>query len=172
MNPAIDPECVFFFNFLSFHIADYECRYPPCTRIERELREFSICGRCQVCLHFHTILGIILMFQSINVFFYQTHNGIRIQINPIKNIHVAIWKYGNVTLFLINAPIVKNTKNARSKSIVIWLIKSTNSAIFAHFTYFESWETDLYHKRSAKTLKGQTLGKILLILSPFIFLYF
>lgn len=25
----------------------YECRYPPCTRIERELREFSICGRCQ-----------------------------------------------------------------------------------------------------------------------------
>lgn len=26
----------------------YECRYPPCTRIERELREFSICGRCQV----------------------------------------------------------------------------------------------------------------------------
>ena len=26
----------------------YECRYPPCTKIERELREFSICGRCQV----------------------------------------------------------------------------------------------------------------------------
>ena len=26
----------------------YECHYPPCTRIERELREFSICGRCQV----------------------------------------------------------------------------------------------------------------------------
>ncbi len=26
----------------------YECRYPPCTRIEKELREFSICGRCQV----------------------------------------------------------------------------------------------------------------------------
>lgn len=26
----------------------YECRYPPCTNIERELREFSICGRCQV----------------------------------------------------------------------------------------------------------------------------
>ena len=26
----------------------YECRFPPCTRIERELREFSICGRCQV----------------------------------------------------------------------------------------------------------------------------
>jgi len=25
----------------------YECRFPPCTRIERELREFSICGRCQ-----------------------------------------------------------------------------------------------------------------------------
>lgn len=25
----------------------YECRYPPCTRIEKELREFSICGRCQ-----------------------------------------------------------------------------------------------------------------------------
>lgn len=30
----------------------YECRYPPCTRIERELREFSICGRCQVTLHY------------------------------------------------------------------------------------------------------------------------
>ena len=28
----------------------YECHYPPCTRIERELREFSICGRCQVSL--------------------------------------------------------------------------------------------------------------------------
>ena len=26
----------------------YECRYAPCTRIEKELREFSICGRCQV----------------------------------------------------------------------------------------------------------------------------
>jgi hypothetical protein len=26
----------------------YECRYPPCTRLEKELREFSICGRCQV----------------------------------------------------------------------------------------------------------------------------
>ena len=26
----------------------YECRNPPCTRMERELREFSICGRCQV----------------------------------------------------------------------------------------------------------------------------
>ena len=26
----------------------YECRHPPCTRIERELRDFSICGRCQV----------------------------------------------------------------------------------------------------------------------------
>ena len=26
----------------------YECRFPPCTRLERELREFSICGRCQV----------------------------------------------------------------------------------------------------------------------------
>lgn len=25
----------------------YECHYPPCTRIENELREFSICGRCQ-----------------------------------------------------------------------------------------------------------------------------
>jgi len=25
----------------------YECRHPPCTKIERELREFSICGRCQ-----------------------------------------------------------------------------------------------------------------------------
>lgn len=26
----------------------YECHYPPCTTMERELREFSICGRCQV----------------------------------------------------------------------------------------------------------------------------
>ena len=26
----------------------FECRHPPCTKIERELREFSICGRCQV----------------------------------------------------------------------------------------------------------------------------
>ncbi|CAG0879156.1 unnamed protein product [Cyprideis torosa] len=27
--------------------AIYECRFPPCTRIEQEIREFSICGRCQ-----------------------------------------------------------------------------------------------------------------------------
>uniref|UniRef100_A0A0B6ZD72 MYND-type domain-containing protein n=1 Tax=Arion vulgaris TaxID=1028688 RepID=A0A0B6ZD72_9EUPU len=25
----------------------YECHYPPCTRMEKEIREFSICGRCQ-----------------------------------------------------------------------------------------------------------------------------
>ena len=25
----------------------YECRYAPCVRIEKGLREFSICGRCQ-----------------------------------------------------------------------------------------------------------------------------
>jgi len=25
----------------------YECRYAPCIGMERELREFSICGRCQ-----------------------------------------------------------------------------------------------------------------------------
>ncbi|GAB6024442.1 Zinc finger MYND domain-containing protein 19 [Chamberlinius hualienensis] len=25
----------------------YECHYPPCTNMEKELREFSICGRCQ-----------------------------------------------------------------------------------------------------------------------------
>jgi len=25
----------------------YECRYSPCIAIERDLREFSICGRCQ-----------------------------------------------------------------------------------------------------------------------------
>ncbi|KAK3854291.1 hypothetical protein Pcinc_039220, partial [Petrolisthes cinctipes] len=25
----------------------YECRYAPCTNMEKELREFSICGRCQ-----------------------------------------------------------------------------------------------------------------------------
>ena len=36
----------------------YECRYPPCTRIEKELREFSICGRCQV--------NICHKFQCIN----------------------------------------------------------------------------------------------------------
>ncbi|KAK6195504.1 hypothetical protein SNE40_000919 [Patella caerulea] len=25
----------------------YECHYPPCTNMEKEIREFSICGRCQ-----------------------------------------------------------------------------------------------------------------------------
>ncbi|ESP01697.1 hypothetical protein LOTGIDRAFT_139238 [Lottia gigantea] len=25
----------------------YECHYPPCTNIEKDIREFSICGRCQ-----------------------------------------------------------------------------------------------------------------------------
>uniref|UniRef100_A0A131YMD5 Zinc finger protein n=1 Tax=Rhipicephalus appendiculatus TaxID=34631 RepID=A0A131YMD5_RHIAP len=25
----------------------YECHYPPCSSLEREPREFSICGRCQ-----------------------------------------------------------------------------------------------------------------------------
>ncbi|XP_041370719.1 zinc finger MYND domain-containing protein 19-like [Gigantopelta aegis] len=25
----------------------YECHYPPCTNMEKEMREFSICGRCQ-----------------------------------------------------------------------------------------------------------------------------
>jgi len=25
----------------------YECKNPPCTRLEQEVREFSICGRCQ-----------------------------------------------------------------------------------------------------------------------------
>ena len=39
----------------------YECRYPPCTRIEKELREFSICGRCQVKL--------VLLFDEILVSF-------------------------------------------------------------------------------------------------------
>jgi hypothetical protein len=33
----------------------YECRYPPCTRLEKELREFSICGRCQVGQDCNTI---------------------------------------------------------------------------------------------------------------------
>ncbi|KAI2802950.1 Zinc finger MYND domain-containing protein 19 [Blomia tropicalis] len=28
-------------------IVYFECHYPPCVRIEREPREFSICGRCQ-----------------------------------------------------------------------------------------------------------------------------
>ncbi|XP_045198077.1 zinc finger MYND domain-containing protein 19-like [Mercenaria mercenaria] len=25
----------------------YECHYPPCTNMEKHIREFSICGRCQ-----------------------------------------------------------------------------------------------------------------------------
>ncbi|XP_021361463.1 zinc finger MYND domain-containing protein 19-like [Mizuhopecten yessoensis] len=25
----------------------YECHYPPCTNMEKQIREFSICGRCQ-----------------------------------------------------------------------------------------------------------------------------
>ncbi|KAL3871110.1 hypothetical protein ACJMK2_039129 [Sinanodonta woodiana] len=25
----------------------YECHYPPCSNMERHIREFSICGRCQ-----------------------------------------------------------------------------------------------------------------------------
>ncbi|WAR31696.1 ZMY19-like protein [Mya arenaria] len=25
----------------------YECHYPPCTNMEKHLREFSMCGRCQ-----------------------------------------------------------------------------------------------------------------------------
>nr|XP_039269877.1 zinc finger MYND domain-containing protein 19-like [Styela clava] len=25
----------------------YECHYPPCTNIEHEIREFSVCGHCQ-----------------------------------------------------------------------------------------------------------------------------
>ena len=36
----------------------YECRFPPCTNIEREMRQFSICGRCQVMMlfpYFHAI---------------------------------------------------------------------------------------------------------------------
>ena len=26
----------------------YECRHAPCVSLERGLREFSICGRCQI----------------------------------------------------------------------------------------------------------------------------
>ncbi|XP_037082799.1 zinc finger MYND domain-containing protein 19-like [Pollicipes pollicipes] len=33
----------------------YECKNPPCTRIEREVREFSICGRCQTARYCGTI---------------------------------------------------------------------------------------------------------------------
>ncbi|XP_077986949.1 zinc finger MYND domain-containing protein 19-like [Glandiceps talaboti] len=29
------------------NVSYYECHYPPCTQMESELREFSICGRCQ-----------------------------------------------------------------------------------------------------------------------------
>jgi len=60
----------------------YECRYPPCTRIEKELREFSICGRCQVQIiikcaqfklfslfHFCDILTVIFSFFHIPVKF-------------------------------------------------------------------------------------------------------
>ena len=25
----------------------YECHYPPCTNLEKHVREFSICGQCQ-----------------------------------------------------------------------------------------------------------------------------
>ncbi len=35
----------------------YECRYPPCTRLEKELREFSICGRCQVGHDYNTTIS-------------------------------------------------------------------------------------------------------------------
>ena len=46
----------------------YECRYPPCTRIEKELREFSICGRCQVniCHKFKSIHNTFIEFNVIN----------------------------------------------------------------------------------------------------------
>ena len=44
----------------------YECHYPPCTRIERELREFSICGRCQVSTYVHKVRLIKKMHQIRN----------------------------------------------------------------------------------------------------------
>ena len=46
----------------------YECRYPPCTRIEKELREFSICGRCQVniCHKFQNINITLIKYKVIN----------------------------------------------------------------------------------------------------------
>ncbi|KAH3779324.1 zinc finger MYND domain-containing protein 19-like [Dreissena polymorpha] len=34
---VVESSCVLF----------YECHYPPCTNMEKHLREFSICGRCQ-----------------------------------------------------------------------------------------------------------------------------
>jgi len=33
----------------------YECHYPPCIKIEREPREFSICGRCQEARYCGTV---------------------------------------------------------------------------------------------------------------------
>ena len=49
----------------------YECRYPPCTRIEKELREFSICGRCQVNLKLIYNKNLLLYFNNrINFLFY------------------------------------------------------------------------------------------------------
>ena len=46
----------------------YECRYPPCTRIEKELREFSICGRCQVniCHKFESINNTLIEYNVIS----------------------------------------------------------------------------------------------------------
>ncbi|OPL07220.1 zinc 19 finger mynd domain-containing protein, partial [Mytilus galloprovincialis] len=33
----------------------YECHYPPCTNMEKHIRQFSICGRCQQVRYCGTI---------------------------------------------------------------------------------------------------------------------
>ena len=40
----------------------YECHFPACTNMEKELREFSICGRCQE-VRSVLIADVVLMHQ-------------------------------------------------------------------------------------------------------------
>lgn len=38
---------LYFFLSITEDSIYYECHYPPCTNMEKHIREFSICGRCQ-----------------------------------------------------------------------------------------------------------------------------